>query len=578
LLLSLQGGSVVVEVNTDSTNIPLVSVIIPAYNYGHLIIETLRCLQNQKWQNWEAIIVDDGSEDDTRNIVEKICRADTRFLYVYKNNAGLAAARNTGLSYAKGDFIQFLDADDLISEMKLSLQVAFMIENPGCDVSYTDSRYFSDQNAGILFNSLNLNDHEWMPKVSGKDDVIIKNLILTNLMPVNSAIIRLKFISFHRIEFSVEMRFLEDWLFWIHCAFKGANFRFFSDDRALALVRVHASSMSKNRLQMHLYELKMRSQLKTLLDQVSWSARASLQKLNKRQMDLRYREILREGGLFNYRLAKSLFPQMKFVHFVKLKFKELNFYRKHFYNLKYMISLFKKNKRTAQQDFTADFLRMKAAEKSSVKRFQFDKADFHLCLNDKTATTGFDRHYIYHPAWAARILKATSPNKHIDISSTLHFSTILSAFIPTDFYDYRPAVLSLTDLNCKAGDLHKLPFKTASVESISCMHTIEHIGLGRYGDPIDYDGDIKAINELKRVLKPGGNLLIAVPLGSSDKICFNAHRIYSKKQILSLFDELPLKEFTLIPENEDDGGLVVDPDSKLLDKQTYGCGCFWFSK
>jgi hypothetical protein len=97
-------------------------------------------------------------------------------------------------------------------------------------------------------------------------------------------------------------------------------------------------------------------------------------------------------------------------------------------------------------------------------------------LNDKTTKTSFDRHYIYHPAWAARILAKTKPDKHIDISSTLYFCSMLSAFIPTEFYDYRPANLNLTNLKSNSVDLLKLPFKNNSVNSLSCMHTIEHIG------------------------------------------------------------------------------------------------------
>jgi hypothetical protein len=83
---------------------------------------------------------------------------------------------------------------------------------------------------------------------------------------------------------------------------------------------------------------------------------------------------------------------------------------------------------------------------------------------------------------------------------------------------------------------------------------------------------------LKRVLAVGASLLFVVPLGAKDTICFNAHRIYSKNQVLSLFSDLVLKEFVLIPENEQDGGLVVNPDDALLAKQFYGCGCFWFTK
>lgn len=228
--------------------------------------------------------------------------------------------------------------------------------------------------------------------------------------------------------------------------------------------------------------------------------------------------------------------------------------------------------------FEQDYKHLEAIGQNSKKRFLLDRNHLYPCLNDKTSFTPFDKHYVYHPAWAARVINKYRPTKHIDISSTVYFCSIVSAFVPVDFYDYRPANLQLSGLQTHAGDLMKLPFESNTVESISCMHTIEHIGLGRYGDPIDYDGDIKAIQELKRVIAPGGSLLFVVPLGSQDVIYFNAHRIYSKAHVLSLFQDMQLKEFTLIPEDDQDGGLVIDPSDELLSKQNYGCGCFWFVK
>ena len=228
--------------------------------------------------------------------------------------------------------------------------------------------------------------------------------------------------------------------------------------------------------------------------------------------------------------------------------------------------------------FKAEFKQLLDLEKRSKKRFSLDEENLYPCLFDNTTETGFDRHYVYHPAWATRIIINNKPSKHIDISSTLHFCSMLSAILPVEFYDYRPAKLELPNLKSLSGDLMNLPFKSDSIESLSCMHTVEHVGLGRYGDPLDYDADIKAVKELTRVLAIGGNLLFVVPLGAKDVICFNAHRIYSKDQVLNLFSDLELKEFTLIPEDEADGGLVLNPSDELLKKQFYGCGCFWFSK
>lgn len=197
-------------------------------------------------------------------------------------------------------------------------------------------------------------------------------------------------------------------------------------------------------------------------------------------------------------------------------------------------------------------------------------------LFDNTKKTPFESHYIYHPAWAARIVSKIKPKIHIDISSTLNFCTLVSAFIPIIFYDYRPAKLNLSNLKTGHADLLNLPFVDNSIESISCMHTVEHIGLGRYGDPIDPKGDLKAISELKRVLAPGGNLLFVVPVGQP-KIQYNAHRVYSYQMILNYFKELKLEEFSLIKESGE-GEIIKNAIEKMADNERYGCGCFWFKK
>jgi SAM-dependent methyltransferase len=209
-------------------------------------------------------------------------------------------------------------------------------------------------------------------------------------------------------------------------------------------------------------------------------------------------------------------------------------------------------------------------------RFPVHLKDLYPQPFDKTILTGFDRHYVYHTAWAARKVKEINPQKHIDISSSLYFSCIVSAFVPVDFYDYRPAELSLSGLSSKHADLIKLPFSDNSILSLSCMHTVEHIGLGRYSDPLDPEADIKAITELKRVLAPGGSLLFVVPIGNKAKIMFNAHRIYTIKMIQELFADFTLKEFTLIPERH--GDMQINPDIAVVQLGNYDCGCFWFVK
>ncbi len=196
-------------------------------------------------------------------------------------------------------------------------------------------------------------------------------------------------------------------------------------------------------------------------------------------------------------------------------------------------------------------------------------------LQDKTQDTAFDLHYIYHPAWAARILAKTKPREHVDFSSSLSFNVLVSAFLPVRFYDYRPAHLELSGLTSEAADLTALAFPDNNWLSISCLHVLEHIGLGRYGDPLDPQGDLEAMAELMRVLAPGGNLLIAVPVGRP-RLRFNAHRIYSYEQVIAAFAGLELIEFSLISENQ--GRLIAPADPALVAQEKYGCGCFWFKK
>jgi SAM-dependent methyltransferase len=235
------------------------------------------------------------------------------------------------------------------------------------------------------------------------------------------------------------------------------------------------------------------------------------------------------------------------------------------------------NSATFEDDFKRQFEIFKELSVAVSNRFTVTWEDRYPCLNDNTPDTGFDRHYIYHCAWAARVLATTRPSSHTDISSSLYFCAIASAFVPIRFFDFRPARLQLSNLTSGESDLLALPFESDSIKSLSCMHVVEHVGLGRYGDPLDPEGDARAMAELKRVLAPGGSLLFVVPVGRS-RVQFNAHRIYSYGQVMEHFGGLELKEFALIPDDPRDGELIYGASEKLVSEQSYGCGCFWLKK
>lgn len=221
------------------------------------------------------------------------------------------------------------------------------------------------------------------------------------------------------------------------------------------------------------------------------------------------------------------------------------------------------------------FWQLKVAIQS---RFTVRWQDRWLHLRDATATTGFDRHYVFHTAWALRVLSEIRPSQHVDVSSSLYFVSSVSAFIPTRFIDYRPAELGLSGLFCGAGSLMSLPFEDGCISCLSCMHVVEHVGLGRYGDSFDVDGDLKAMDELLRVLTPGGHLLLVLPVGGEARIQFNAHRIYTYPQVVEMTTGCEIAEFALIPDDGASVGLIRHADPMLANQQRYGCGCFHFIK
>jgi SAM-dependent methyltransferase len=227
--------------------------------------------------------------------------------------------------------------------------------------------------------------------------------------------------------------------------------------------------------------------------------------------------------------------------------------------------------------FDKDFDTFRSLSGKTVTRLAMRRGDILACFDELWDATPFDRHYLYHPAWAARVLARTRPDRHVDISSILSFSAIVSAFIPVDFYEYRAACVTLNNFQSGKADLLRLPFSDKSLRSVSCMHVIEHIGLGRYGEALDPDGDLKAIRELVRVLAAGGNLLVVVPVGRP-RIQFNAHRIYDFAEFRDYFSGLELIEFALIPDDDGHTGLLYNGSPEFTRAQSYGCGCFWFKK
>lgn len=188
------------------------------------------------------------------------------------------------------------------------------------------------------------------------------------------------------------------------------------------------------------------------------------------------------------------------------------------------------------------FLRKNRSYKRCQSNPQFTVYEWYPCLNDNTTHTPIEPVYFYQDSWAARKLFELTPSHHYDIGSSAKTIGILSQFVPITMVDIRSVDVNLPNLYFKEGSILELPFDANSIESLSSLCVIEHIGLGRYGDPIDPYGSEKAAAELTRVMSTGGVLLISVPVDTQNTIYFNAHRAFTRVYLLSLFDNFEVLE------------------------------------
>jgi glycosyltransferase involved in cell wall biosynthesis len=227
-------------------NHPLISVIIPCFNYAHLIGETIKSVIDQTYKNWECIIIDDGSTDNTKNVIEEISSIEPRVKYIYQNNSGPTIARNLGLKSAKGNYIQFLDADDILELSKFESQLKKFEEHKNCHVVYGNTSYFKHPDQTILYSNLELESLSDSPKSkSGSGKEFIIEMIKNNLMVISSPLFKKELVE----QFGMmdeKLFFNEDWELWLKFAVKNAKFEFNEDKNAGVKIRVHQSYSKDN--------------------------------------------------------------------------------------------------------------------------------------------------------------------------------------------------------------------------------------------------------------------------------------------------------------------------------------------
>jgi SAM-dependent methyltransferase len=214
------------------------------------------------------------------------------------------------------------------------------------------------------------------------------------------------------------------------------------------------------------------------------------------------------------------------------------------------------------------FFVLRLADKKRFWRYRFRPELF-----DCTENTKVDLVYILQDRWFFEHILRDKPSFHIDVGSNVPTMALASLITKIEFVDIRAVDLPQDVIGFKPGNILALPYKDDELSSISSLCVIEHIGLGRYGDDLDFAGSELAIAEVTRVLKPGGLFYLSIPVDDINTVYFNAHRAFEVsylKRLLEnyeILDEVYLQNGELYETKELDGFGISFLKLKLKDKK-----------
>lgn len=309
----------------------MVSIIIPNYNTAELCVEAVHSVLKSEGVEYEIIVVDDGGVEWVAPVLNKHFPTEDKLKIVRQENKGLAGARNTGIKQASGEFLVFLDSDDLILPHKLKLQSDFLQNNPEFGLVYSYSDWFIDDDPNKRFRAN-------FPVYNGYQ---LPQLFFGNYIHVNAVMVR-RSVLLQFGNFNPSLRELEDWDLWLRLSLNNVHFHCIPE--VLSLVRVRKGSMTNNQLKMN------QTMVRVLKDQEaevisrfslrsnmykSWAHAYHLFQLNARHWDGFLKGLVlslrRVGIKFLIPFCKLLIKRMA-LNFVSIKNKTTQDIEKHWKN------------------------------------------------------------------------------------------------------------------------------------------------------------------------------------------------------------------------------------------------------
>ena len=223
-------------------------------------------------------------------------------------------------------------------------------------------------------------------------------------------------------------------------------------------------------------------------------------------------------------------------------------------------------------------------ELNELKRQKGEDATFYFgksypILGDRYSNAGtLNGHYFHQDLYVARRIYINNPVRHIDVGSRIDgFVAHVAVFRTIEIFDIRKQNSKVKNIIFQQADLMQLPGRMINYcDSISSLHAIEHFGLGRYGDPIDYWGYIKGLKNITMILKKGGRFYFSVPIGSQ-RIEFNAHRVFSVKYLVDILkDDFDIERFSYVDDNGDfcEDAQLTENSIESNFNCNHGCGIF----